>query len=383
MIAFFFSMLSGQSPTYTGLSYGPASTNKLDLYIPTSGTKPFPIVVWIHGGAWMSGTRDDPLARDLFNIVGPKGIAVASIDHTMSSGAKWPVQSQECRAVIRWVRANASQYNLDPDRIGTGGMSSGGHLAAFLGTSGDVTTATSGSVTMDLEGTIGGNTGYSSRVQAVLDMYGPTDFLTMSAPCPGNNPQVSTMDHDAANSPESSLIGGAIQQNRDKCALANPIHFVTGDDPPFLMLHGTNDALVPSCQSRKLDSALAKAFAANNKEHSLYLLSQGHGFSPNVQRDTVLAFFTRYLLNQTATEKPLVLRTRANTSMVQVHGTRLVAAGKEPLIVSFFDLGGRGRAVKHLRTGDVVDLASFGSGVRVCQVTIGKEHAFQYTVVCP
>ncbi|MFP4014666.1 MAG: hypothetical protein ACLFVQ_11310 [Chitinispirillaceae bacterium] len=134
----------------------------------------------------------------------------------------------------------------------------GRHLASFLGTSGGIGETTVGEVTMDLEGAIGGNTEYSSRVQAVYDMYGPTNFLTMSDPCPSNNPQTSQIDHNGSNSPESMLIGGSIQQNVEKVTLANPIHFVSKDDPPFLIAHGTNDALVPNCNSIELLPLLVK-----------------------------------------------------------------------------------------------------------------------------
>jgi len=217
--------------TYTG----GAQNLLLDLYLPLSGPVPRPVIVWIHGGAWLAGSRF-PVPSNVTAFC-TQGYAVASIDYRLSGTAIWPAQIQDCRGAVRWLRANAAQYGLDPDRIGAWGSSAGGHLAALLGTSGGVASVTIGSATVDLEGATGGNLGLSSRVHSVVDWFGPTDFLAMRD-FPG-------FDHEGPNSPESLLLGGAIQTVPALAASANPITYLTPDDPPMLILHGTVDTTVP------------------------------------------------------------------------------------------------------------------------------------------
>jgi acetyl esterase/lipase len=200
-----------------------------------------PLVIWIHGGAWSGGNHSSP---PVLYLVG-KGFAVASIEHRFSQHSIWPAQSHDCKAAIRFLRANAAKYNLDPDHFGVAGDSSGGHLAAFVGTSGNV---------KELEGDLG-NTSVSSHVQAVVDRFGPTDFTLMDQQAGSRG----MMKHDAANSPESRLLGGPVQEKRDAAKTANPLTYIDKDDPPFLILHGENDQLVPLGQSVILAKALIDA----------------------------------------------------------------------------------------------------------------------------
>jgi acetyl esterase/lipase len=217
------------------LEYTPGghARNKLDLYLPAKADHPLPIIVWIHGGAWLAGSKEGCPAVPLVT----KGYAVASINYRLSQHAVFPAQIEDCKAAIRWLRANAKQYNLDAQHIGVWGASAGGHLVALLGTSGDV---------KELEGN-GGNLDQSSRVQCVVDWFGPTDFTKMGG------------SHDDANSPEAKLIGGPVQEKKDVAARANPITYITKDDPPFLIMHGEDDKVVPIGQSELLDEALRKA----------------------------------------------------------------------------------------------------------------------------
>jgi len=210
----------------------------LDLYLPEKAEGALPLVIWIHGGAWMSGSKEQCPAVFLLG----KGYAVASINYRLSQVAKWPAQILDCKAAVRWLRAHAKEYKVDPERFGVWGSSAGGHLVALLGTSGDV---------KELEGDLG-NGGVSSRVQAVCDWFGPTDFLEI-----GKYP--SQLDHDGANSPESQLLGGPIHDNVEKAKQANPITYITKDDPPFLIMHGDKDMTVPFNQSELLNEALKKA----------------------------------------------------------------------------------------------------------------------------
>ena len=230
-------------------SHGVTQSLALDLTVPGGVPGPFPVVLWIHGGGWNSGSRS-PVPTPVAALCG-HGYAVAAIDYRLSTVAPWPAQIQDCKGAVRFLRANAATYGLDGDRFAAWGASAGGQLAAMLGTSGGVGTATFGNGSADLEGTTGGNGGISSRVQAVVAWYGPTDFLAMRFyPAPG------APDPDSASSPESKLLGGPIQGLPELAATANPISFVSADDPPFLVMHGTDDEQVPFNQSELLVDAL-------------------------------------------------------------------------------------------------------------------------------
>lgn len=219
---------------------------RLDLYLP-EGEGPHPLIVWIHGGAFRSGDKGgifwSPMPRQT-----ERGYAVASINYRLSGQAAFPALVYDCKAAIRWLRASAGKYGLRAERIVVAGESAGGHLAALLGTSGGV---------RDLEDSAMGNPSQSSRVQGVVDFFGPTDFLQMDAGVPTScqNPQV----HNAPDSPESRLLSCTIPSCPEKVRAANPITYITKDDPPFLILHGTGDCLVPSTQSQLLYDALLKA----------------------------------------------------------------------------------------------------------------------------
>ncbi|HTQ38785.1 MAG TPA: alpha/beta hydrolase [Pirellulales bacterium] len=214
----------------------------LDLYVPDeSAQKPWPLVIWIHGGAWLAGSRAHPPVMYLTH----NGFALASIDYRFSQDAVWPAQIFDCKAAVRFLRANAAKYHLDPDHFGVGGDSAGGHLAAMLGASGDV---------QELEGDLG-NSGVSSRVQAVLDWFGPTDIsqiVHQSSP-------KALLKHDGPNSPEARLLGGPIEDKAELARTANPITYISPSDPPFLIMHGDADRIVPHAQSVILAKALIDA----------------------------------------------------------------------------------------------------------------------------
>jgi acetyl esterase/lipase len=211
---------------------------KLDLFLPR-GQEKLPLIIRIHGGAWLGGSKEGEWPNDYLHF----GYAVARINYRLSQHAIFPAQIEDCKAAVRYLRANAQKYNLDPNRFGVWGASAGGHLVALLGTTGDIN-----------EFDVGENLSVSSRVQAVADYFGPTDFLQMQAHrLPGG------MDHNSPDAPESKLIGGYIQDNPEKVAKANPITYITKDDPPFLIIHGDVDPLVPHHQSELLEAALKKA----------------------------------------------------------------------------------------------------------------------------
>lgn len=214
---------------------------RLDIYFPKqpSTEHPLPVVLIIHGTFQNASKRAGLGFATDFASSGD--YAAISIGYRLSDEAKWPAQIHDCKAAIRWVRANAKKYNLDGEHIGVIGPSGGGHLAALVGTTGGVT---------ELEGTLGEHLKVSSRVTCVVDLFGPTDLLTL-----GGN-------HNRANSPESRLIGGPLQEKRELARQASPTTYVTGDDPPFLMIHGTKDPNVPFAQSEVLALALENAGAS-------------------------------------------------------------------------------------------------------------------------
>lgn len=211
---------------------------KLDLYLPKDG-KNLALVVMIHGGAFRMGSKDGENPTPMLET----GYAVAAINYRLSQHAIWPAQIEDCKAAVRWLRANAGQFGIDESRIAAFGQSAGAHLATMLGVTGD---------TKQFD--IGENLKYSSKVVAVADFFGPTDFLQMD-----DHRLPNGATHNGAGSPESALIGGALQENKDKAAKANPITYVNAGDPPFLIAHGDADPLVPHHQSELLEAALKKA----------------------------------------------------------------------------------------------------------------------------
>jgi len=245
---------------------------RLDLYVPDDGEH-LPLIIWVHGGAFRAGSKEDRVPLDYVEA----GYAVASIGYRLSQHAIFPAQIEDVKAAVRWLRANAATYRLDPDRFGAWGVSAGGHLVAMLGTSGDVA---------EFETETHGDA--SSQVQAVVNYFGPTNFLKMDEQrIPGGQA------HNTPDSPESQLIGGPIQEYPGLVARANPITFVSEDDPPFLIVHGDQDPAVPHGQSvllrRALDEAGVPALFYTVK-------GGGHGGFDDPKVDALTkAFFEKHL----------------------------------------------------------------------------------------
>jgi len=242
---------------------------KLDLYVPDQGDK-LPLVVWVHGGGWESGDKSQCLTLPLT----AQGFAAASIGYRLSQHAVFPAQIEDCKAAVRWLRRHAAEYRIDPDRIGAFGISAGGHLVALMGTSGDV---------KDFD--VGENLQVSSRVQAVCDMCGPTDLLRFRE-------KPSTIQLDAKGSLIQRLFGGAIQERLDVVKRFNPITWISKDDPPFLILHGDADPLVPLSQSQ----LLADALRAQGLPVEMHIeKGGGHVFFSSVVNAKIASLFDRTL----------------------------------------------------------------------------------------
>lgn len=256
------------------LEYVPNSheRQKLDLYLPSQSDdpRPLPVIAWVHGGAWHAGSKENCRSTRFLQ----DGYAAASINYRLSQHAVFPAQIEDCKAAIRFLRANAEKYGIDPDRIGVWGSSAGGHLVALLGTSGQAKQFDRGP-----------NLHVCSCVQAVCDFFGPADLTKMSD-------FETRFDHDAPNSPGSKLIGGPVQENRDLCRQANPITYISKNDPPFLICHGDKDMTVPHNQSVLLSDALKQA-GIDVKFHTVK--GGGHGFRDSQVDRMVHEFFEKHL----------------------------------------------------------------------------------------
>jgi acetyl esterase/lipase len=273
------------SPRYKDLAYASLSeAEKLDIYLP-DGSGPFPLVVSVHGGAFMAGDKRDEFAVVGFDYLLEAGYALASINYRLSGEAKTPAQIQDVKAAVRWLRAHARDYHLKPEKIAAWGASAGGNLAALLGVSCSV---------VSLEGAELGNAIQSSCVQAVVDWFGPTDFGEMDNQLAENGFPKSHNDPD---SPESLLIGAPVPIRIDLVKAANPITYVTPFAPPFLIMHGTDDFIVPPQQSQMLYDALLPAIG-EDKVTLVFLHGAGHGgpqFSEESSMKRVINFLDCYI----------------------------------------------------------------------------------------
>lgn len=214
----------------------------LDLYVPEAvADKPRPLVVYIHGGGWKNGSKND--AGPLFGFLRDGAYAGASVNYRLTDQASWPSQIYDCKAAIRWLRAHAKEHNIDPEKIAVFGISAGGHLVSMLGVTGGE---------KEMEGALGTNTDQSSRVTCVLDFCGPTNFLTLAS-------QGSEVDPDDPQSAVAKLLGGPLKNHQDVGRNASPVNHVTSDDAPFLIINGDKDPLVPHAQAKEMDAALEAA----------------------------------------------------------------------------------------------------------------------------
>jgi acetyl esterase/lipase len=248
---------------------------KMDLYLPEEAKSPLPGVVYIHGGGWRRGDKKQQTGVPLV----AHGYVVASINHRFSQEAIFPAQIEDCKAAVRFLRANAKKYSIDPDHLGVWGDSSGGHLSALTGTSGDV---------KELEGKVGDHLDQSSRVQAACVYYAPIDFISIMS-------QKSDIKRGSPEAPESQLLGGPTLEHRELAIQACPLTYVSKDDPPFLIVHGEKDVRVPLEQAEALRAALQ----AVGVEATIHIVEgAGHGFNAAqsaTAMPVVAAFFDRHL----------------------------------------------------------------------------------------
>jgi acetyl esterase/lipase len=239
---------------------GGGSSRSMDLYLPEHAAGPVPPIIYIHGGDWSGGSKEGGPGMHLPGI----GFAVAKINYRLSSQAIFPAQIEDCKAAVRFLRAHAAEYHLDPNHIGVWGMSAGGHLAALLGTSG----------------------GGEARVQAVCDFFGPMTFI-------GAPPEIQAR-MDSPSSGVYKLLGGPPSKKPDLAKMASPITYVNGGSAPFLIVHGDRDDVVPLQQSQLLQAklkssgVLATLFVVPGAGHAT-------GFDSPEVAHMIGGFFTRHL----------------------------------------------------------------------------------------
>jgi acetyl esterase/lipase len=250
-----------------------------DLYLPTLPEGKGPVIVWVHGGGWRFGDRH--LAPDLSRFIAERGFAIVSFDYRLSDEAIFPAPIEDVKTVVRWVRSIAEKHNLDSDHIGLWGSSSGGHLAACAALSDESQFAGEE------------HASFSSAVQAVLDGYGPTDFSRIDADRvpvesqPVDVESVSVPNLLPASHPESfesRFLGVSVGSSPLEVSRANPANYAHTGAPPFLILHGLYDPLIPWQQSQLLFEALRNT---SNNVTLMVLERLGHGFFNNSRLDFV------------------------------------------------------------------------------------------------
>ncbi len=252
----------------------------LDIYAPAArGEQALPVILYLFGGGWEAGNRHQLRRFGMLDYTG-EGYIVATADYRYMTEAVYPAQIDDVKAAIRWIRSNAQNYGFDSERIGIIGPSAGGHLAALAGT-----TNRPG----ELE--VGSPSDVPSHVHAVVDYFGPTDFLQGDA-----HRHENAKPWNAPDSAVSRLIGAPIESAPDKVARANPITFIDGSEPPFLIIHGEDDGLVPLHQSVILHEAL---LAAGVSSELLVVKGGDHGYGGDFSKDEhaerVRAFFKQHL----------------------------------------------------------------------------------------
>lgn len=238
----------------TDIPYAIRGNSKLhlDIHYPAEATRPpYPTLLWIHGGGWRNGSRQN---WHLVDWLPEKGFAVVSIDYRLTGTAPFPAQIEDCVSALEWIGNNGERYNLDTDKIFTAGLSAGAHLATLLGTSGNHFAA---------------NKTELLTIRGILHFYGPCDFLSLMKYAKEPNDTLNT-----DKSPVFGLLGGPLRENETLAKEASPVTYLDGNDPPLLIFVGTNDSLMTQRQCKRLDD-LARTTGIPSTIHTIK--GAGHG----------------------------------------------------------------------------------------------------------
>ena len=266
---------------YAGLS----PSQNMDIYLPDEGDGPFPVIVYLHGGAFAIGDKRDIYVLNILKSIN-RGYALVSANYRLSGEATFPAGIQDVKAAIRWVRANAKKYQLDGDRLAIWGCSSGANYAAMICLTEHVA---------ELDDLTLGNPEYPCNVQVAVDWFGPTDFLKMDEQLAENG--YGPGDHNSPDSPESRYLGSKITEVPLKVELANPMTYVHKDMPPLLIQHGRLDDLVPVQQSIIFVEKLEKYVNPDRFEFDI-IEGAGHAdplLEADENMDRVFRFLNKHL----------------------------------------------------------------------------------------
>jgi acetyl esterase/lipase len=266
--------VSMPAPSISNLPYAPASgAEVLDVWLPSAAPRPYPLVIFVHGGGWSRGDKRD---------VGPKvvpllqrGFAVASVNYRLSDQGHFPAPAQDVKAAVRYLRAHASEHGIDPDRFAAWGESAGANMAALLGTTGTQHTI--------FDDPALGNEATSAAVQAVVDWYGPIDLARRESQYRAGGSDCHTPQLAEADGYTTGYLGADVDRVPQEAAAANPITYLRPADgvPPFSIAHGSADCLVPVAQAQ----LLAGALRAGGDRVDLHLLPGAVHADPRFDRE--------------------------------------------------------------------------------------------------
>jgi acetyl esterase/lipase len=262
-----------------------SDAQKLDIYLPSNISVSYPIIVWLHPGGYTMG--DKSMVEPFLDYILDRGYAVASVNYRLANEACFPAQLFDAKAAVRWIRANAANYNFNREAVAAWGVSAGSTFAALLGTSANV---------KELEGLSMGNSSESSRVSAVVALIGPMDLLQIDSQLVqlGYEPI-----HGSPTSGVSRLIGGQPSQFPERCQAINPTTYLTTDCPPFYLQHGTADHMVPYLQSvnfaRALIDTIGQEKVMLNLLENVDHFDSEHNSPENINK--ALDFLDRYVKN--------------------------------------------------------------------------------------
>lgn len=259
---------------------------KLDLYYPNEKKDKYPLIIVVHGGGFKYGSKEDKMNQATLEAI-KHGYAVAIIDYTLSGEGKFPRAIEDVKASIRYLRKNSKKYRLDPNKFGLWGASAGGNLVALAGTTGNDKVFSNEKL---------GNIGVSEEVQAVVDWFGPINFLTMD-----DQFKILGIDgqkHNSVDSFEAQYMGEQITKIPNLVQKGNPENYIDRETPPFLIEHGTADTLVPYLQSKYFAEQLTLR-SGKDKIQLIYLKGAEHGearaFESKENLERVFKFFDSYL----------------------------------------------------------------------------------------